>query len=138
MQDIHRRIAMEDDKRAINALVNKFGVVDGEAVAWMKRMHDTHKVHDDTQESVPAGTRTLSAEHASKIEYLSKLGFTRTRTIQPATDEFMFAEETRADASHLPTSEPNDSDLGSFNPEPSESSSAEEMDVRFRPIRDGR
>ena len=128
MQDIHRKIAMEDDRRAIDALVNKFGVVDTEGAAWMKRLHETNKVHDDTQESVPAERGALGAEHASKVEYLRKLGFTRTRTIQPATNEFMFAEEMRGSDVHHPTSELNDSDLGSFTLEASEESSDEEMD----------
>ena len=132
MQDIHRKIAMEDDKRAINALVNKFGIVDNETAAWMQRMHDTNKEYNDTQESVPTGSKLMSAEHASKIRYLTKLGFTRTRVVQPATNEFLFPEETKGTtSSHLPTSEPNDSDLGSFNFEPSEESSAEEMDCQI-------
>ena len=131
MQDIHRQIAMEDDKRAIHALINKFGVVDNETAAWMQRMHDTNKVHDDTQEPVAAGSKSMSAENESKIKYLTRLGFTRTRTIQPATNEFLFPEETRTGSSHLPTSEPDGDDLGSFNFEPTESSSDEEMDCQI-------
>lgn len=121
---------MADDQRAINAIMDKFGVMEGEQASWMHSMHrgvyreDMHGKRQDSHQPSKKATE-LDDEDRERVERLKRLGFARTRTIQPADNEFLFPEEHKPSSSALPSSEPEtsarpselDSESGDVEPE---------------------
>lgn len=103
---------MADDKRAIDTIMNKLGVMEGEEASWMQSMHrglygggvHGQDFHRGSKQAIEP-----DAEDRERVERLKRLGFTRTRTIQPADNEFLFPDEHRPPSSALPSSEPETS-----------------------------